>query len=292
MYLTTLGQKLTSEYIPEIGGPARGRAGAKPEELGRVDLDEIYRRNRLLRQRVEDAARIVGLDPGFLAANLFAEKSDAAVWSGTTGTVASETLGLDDWFDPVVSRYIGRVIRDSPGINFKKTEVKKTGRLWDVSTEKPGAGWKPRGKLPAAKAVIATAVYIKASENMLRRVLANEGLGNALNDLTPEQRFTVLRVAFNSGVVPASKLVKRIRRGGDIPRTGKTTRDRHNAIRTAVLHMARGMHLSQAIFGRPRTEYEPRPLDAHRSEEVRNLINRLQRRHRVGRHEIMSPAPP
>jgi hypothetical protein len=295
MYITTLGglgQKLTAEYIPEIGGPAQGRPGAKPEELGRIDLDEIYRTNRLLHQRVEDAARIVGLDPGFLAANLFAEKSNAATWSGITGTVASEMLGLDDWFDPVMSRYIGRVIRDSPGINLKKTDVKKTGLLWNVGTEKPGAGWKPRGKLPAAKAVIATAVYIKASENMLRKVLANQGLGNALWYLSPEQRFTVLRVTFNSGVVPASKLVRRIRRGGDIPRTGKTTRDRHNAIRTAVLHMARGMHLSQTIFGRPRREYEPRPLDAHRSEEVRDLINRLQRKHRVGKQEMISPAPP
>src|SRR5215208_4050511 len=103
MYLTALsafGQPLIPEYIPEIGGPARGRAGAKPEEIGREDLDEIYRRNHFLRQRVEDAARIVGIDPGFLAANLFAEKSDAAVWSRTTGTVASEVLGLDDWFDP------------------------------------------------------------------------------------------------------------------------------------------------------------------------------------------------
>jgi hypothetical protein len=295
MYVTTLGgfgQKLTPEYIPEIGGSTQGRPGAKPEELGRVDLDDIYRMNRLLRDRVEDAARIVGLDPGFLAANLFAEKSDAAMWSGSTGTVASEILGLDDWFDPVVSRYIGRVIRDSPGINLKKSEVKKTGLLWNVGTEKAGAGWKPRGKLPAAKAVIATAVYIKASENMLRKVLANEGLGDALRYLTPEQRFTVLRVTFNAGVVPASKLVKRIRRGGDIPRTGKTTRDRHNAIRTAVLHMARGVHLSQAIFGRPREEYEPRALDAHRSEETRDLIKRLQSEHRVGKHKMISPAPP
>ena len=76
MYLTTVGgfgQKLTSEYIPEIGGPARGRAGAKPEELGRVDLEEIYRRNRQTPKEVrmradmtnrQRAVSMVGEAPG------------------------------------------------------------------------------------------------------------------------------------------------------------------------------------------------------------------------------------
>ena len=39
-------------------------------------------------------------------------------------------------------------------------------------------------------------------------------------------------------------------KGGDIQRTGSVERDLNNAGRTAVLHMARGMHLDQTVFGR------------------------------------------
>jgi hypothetical protein len=47
--------------------------------------------------------------------------------------------------------------------------------------------------------------------------------------------------------------------GGDIPRKGGTRRDPSHALRTAVLHMARAVHLDQAIFKRSPNEYKPPP---------------------------------
>jgi hypothetical protein len=52
-------------------------------------------------------------------------------------------------------------------------------------------------------------------------------------------------------------MFKALAAGGDIPRTGGTRRDPKQAFRTAVLHMARAVHLDQAIFGRPSSDYRP-----------------------------------
>jgi hypothetical protein len=285
------------EYVPQVGAPERKRPDVTPEELGRLDLDDIYQRRQLLRTRVETVATELDLDPGFLAANLFAEKSNPSVWTKTSGEVASEILGLDDWFDPAVARQIKRIIKEHPGLGFQYSDVTATGESWDVSTEKAGAGLKPRGLLPARKAVIAIGLYIKASENMLRTRLSNKGLLVAFNVLTPEERLTVLRLTFNAGIVYGEGLVRKLYEGGDISRTGKTTRDTKNAPRTAVLHMARAIHLSQVVFGRPASDYEPmragsvqERIDAMKQEEIQRSIKRAQRQHRVGRHEFPPPA--
>jgi hypothetical protein len=283
------------EYVPQVGAPERKRAGVKPEELGRLDLDEIYQRREVLRTRVEEVARELELDPGFLAANLFAEVSDPTVWSRTSGEVASEVLGLDDWFDPAVGRQIKKIIKEHPALGFRFSDVTATGENWDVSTEKAGAGEKPRGTLPARKAVIAIGLYIKASENMLKTRLSKKGLIFAFNVLTPEERLTVLRLTFNAGIVYGEGLVRKLFEGGDIPRTGKTTRDTKNAPRTAVLHMARAVHLSQVIFGRPASEYRPdagsvqERIDALKEADIREAIKRAQRQHKVGRFEFPPP---
>jgi hypothetical protein len=38
--------------------------------------------------------------------------------------------------------------------------------------------------------------------------------------------------------------------GQDIPRDGSTGKNKHHPLRTAVLHAAEAIHLSQVIFGR------------------------------------------
>jgi hypothetical protein len=182
------------------------------------------------------------------------------VWSGRSGTVASEKLGIDDWFDPALSSRIKDIIKAHPGLNFKFEDVKATGEQWDTSTEKPGGGMKPRGQLNASKAVVAFAVYFKMQEELLREILRNEAETptlpvQTLEQLPPEKRFTVLRVTVNAGIVPGKKLFLSLAKGGDIPRSGKVTRDPKNPTRTAVLHMARAIHLDQSIFGRPASDY-------------------------------------
>lgn len=251
------------EYVPDLGAPERKpQPETSPEVLGRTDLDEVFRSNTVLRERVVTVSAELGIDPGMLAASLLAEKG-AATWSRTSGTVASETLGLDDWFEPNVQRRLRTILAAHPGLGLRLNEVENTGETWDTSTEKAGGAEKPRGRLDATKAVAAFGAYYAMQEGMLRDVIANKekelsgGPIRTLDDLTPEQRLTVLRVGLNAGVGTATSLFLKIARGGDIPRTGRTTRNPRNAARTATLHVARAIHLAQAIFGRPSSDYRP-----------------------------------
>jgi len=253
-----------TEYVPSVGAPDLKRRRGGPEEIGRKDLDRIYQRNSTLRNRVESVARALDLDPGLLAATLHAEDSRTSTWTKRSGETASEVLGLDDWFDPIIKGYIKRVVRSHPGIGFKHSDVRRTGEMWDVGTEKSGAGLKPRGTLKASKAVAAVGIYLKASENLLKKIIQNKNArpGSSLprlQSLKPEQRITVLRLAFNAGPGRAVRMLRDIGAGRDIPRTGRTTRNRRNPRRTAVLHMARAIHLSQAVFGKPSSDYRPNP---------------------------------
>lgn len=251
------------EYVPVTGAPEhKPLPETTPEVLGRTDLDEILTTNTRLRARVESVAKELDIDPGLLAAELLAEEG-ASVWSGTSGTVPSEKLGLDDWFGKGEKPQLKSVIAAHPGLGLKYDDVKPTGESWDTSTEKKGGALKPRGQLDADKAVAAFGVYLKMQEKVLRGAIQSRASAlrnsavRSLDDLTPEQRLTVLRVGLNAGVGVALDLFLRLSKGGDIPRSGKTTRDATNASRTAVLHMARAIHLAQAIFGRSPSDYRP-----------------------------------
>lgn len=252
-----------TEYVPTTGAPdVKPQPETAPEVLGRKDLDDVFRRNPTLLGRVQTVATELDLDPGLLAASLLAESS-ASTWSRRSGTVPSEELGMDDWFSPAVQPRLRRIIDAHPGLRLRLTDVKTTGEEWDTSTEKAGGGMKPRGELDAHLAVAAFGVYMKMQENLLSAVIANRGKETAdlairaLDDLTPEQRLTVLRVGLNAGVGVGLKLFLKLAKGGDIPRTGKNTRNPKNPARTAVLHVARAIHLAQEIFGRPSSDYRP-----------------------------------
>jgi hypothetical protein len=232
-----------------------------PEEIGYTDLDETFEENDLLRERVSDASDALDMDPGLLAATLFAEDSNQRTWSKTSGRVASEQLGLDDWFDPTMAKYIKKVLKDHPEIDFKYADVKDTGETWDTSTEKAGGAAKPRGELDGKKAVLAAAIYQKAQEMILRKVIESERKKHkdwpGLDDLQPDQKLTLMRLCFNAGIGHAKKLYRKLAKGGDIARKGGTQRDKKNAYRTAALHTARAIHLSQHVFGRDPDDYRP-----------------------------------
>lgn len=251
------------EYVPVTGAPDyKPLPETKPEVLGRKDLDIILRTNARLRARIESVAKELDIDPGLLAAELMAEEAPS-VWSRRSGTVPSEKLGMDDWFGAHEKLPLERIIAAHPHLGIRYTDVKRTGAMWDTSTEKRGGKLKPRGLLDADKAVAAFGVYFKMQENVLRSAIRNRGAAlrglpiRTLDDLPPEQRFTVLRVGLNAGVVPGLNLFLQLAKGGDIPRSGKITRDKENAPRTAVLHVARAIHLDQAIFGRSPSDYTP-----------------------------------
>jgi hypothetical protein len=259
-----LAPSADEEYVPDLGAPEhKPQPETMPEVLGRKDLDAVLTGNARLRARVERVAKELDIDPGLLAAELLAEEG-ASVWSGTSGTVPSEVLGLDDWFGEDEKPVLESIIKAHLGLGLKFTDVKATGETWDTSAEKAGGGLKPRGKLDADKAVAAFGVYLKMQEKVLRGAIQQKSAAlrdspiRTLEDLTPDQRLTVLRVGLNAGVTPGLELFMRLARGGDIPRSGKTTRDKKHATRTAVLHVARAIHLAQAVFGRSARDYKPR----------------------------------
>ena len=277
------------EYVPNLGAPeAKPQPETAPEVLGRTDLDDVFRKNPLLVSRVQAVATELAIDPGLLAASLLAETS-ASTWSKTSGTVASEELGMDDWFAAEVKPQLQRIINAHPGLGLKFSDVQATGETWDTSTEKAGGAAKPRGQLDATKAVAAFAVYFKMQENLLRAAIKAKGKTTAamtvrsLDELSPEQRFTVLRVGLNAGVGVAIKLFLSLAKGADIPRTGPTTRDTKHATRTAALHVARAIHLAQEIFGQPSSMYRPASVRITNEEaamlfdrpELRDLPNRI-----------------
>jgi hypothetical protein len=270
------------EYIPSVAAAERQPTDPKknvPEVLGRLDIDDLFKNNPKAKERVEAVAKELDLDPGLLAASLVAET--ATQWTRTAGKIASEVLGMDDWFgetatdcdaqgrncknltsDPAVPERLKGIIAAHPGLGLKFEDVRKTGPFWNTATEKTGGLWKPRGQLDASKSVAAWGVYMKMEVNILRDALAKDpslkrGPIRNLEDLTPEQRLTIERLAANAGVGFAKQMFTNLAAGGDIPRKGGTRRNPKNAFRTAVLHMARAVHLDQAIFGRSPDDYKP-----------------------------------
>lgn len=282
------------EYVPETGAPdfKPQPEGKGPEVLGRQDLDAVLNGNPRLKARIESVANELDLDPGLLAAELLAEEG-ASMWSGTSGSVPSERLGLDDWFGDGEKTAIQAVINAHPKLGLKFSDVKATGEMWDTSTEKKGGKPKPRGLLDADKAVAAFGVYMKMQERVLRSALkakasaASSSAIRTIDDLTPEQRFTVLRVGLNAGVTAGVDLFLQLAKGGDIPRSGKTTRDPSHPVRTAVLHVARAIHVAQKVFGRSPGDYRPPAVPITNREaamifdlpEVRNLPDRIVPHH-------------
>jgi hypothetical protein len=262
------------EYVPSVGATERAPPGAIPkghaEVIGRLDLDAGVTNNTIVRDRIESVAKELDIDPGLLAATLAAEKGGFSPWSRTSGNASGEDLGLDDWTGKVKDKVTGAIttdetvpniekaiIKDHPNLGLKFGDMKETGAWWDVSTENPHGQLKPRTTLDSTKAVAAAGVYLKMQETLLRRAIENTHSGQNLDDLLPEERLTVLRVAFNGGVGIARDLFVRLVKGGDIQRTGSAERNPNNAGRTAVLHMARAMHLDQTVFGRDSSEYRP-----------------------------------
>jgi hypothetical protein len=172
-----LQRQADPEYVPDLGAPEhKPLPETKPEVLGRKDLDEILLKNTRLRTRIVSVATELDIDPGMLAASLFAEKG-ASAWSGTSGTVASEALGLDDWFGADVKPRLIRIINAHPGLGLRFDDVKATGETWDTSTEKAGGAEKPRGELDADKAVAAFGVYFKMQESVLQGRDREQGEG-------------------------------------------------------------------------------------------------------------------
>jgi hypothetical protein len=162
------------EYIPPVAAAERQPTDPKknvPEVLGRLDLDDLFKQNPKAKERVETVAKELELDPGLLTGSLYAET--ATKWMRTTGTIASEELGLDDWFgdtttgcdedglhcnppdhDPAIVKRLEDIIAAHPRLGMKLKDIKKRESSGTLPPRKPedygnlGEYWTPTSLLP------------------------------------------------------------------------------------------------------------------------------------------------
>ena len=234
----------SDEYVPDLG--------TNPATVQMYDGNFAGTRGALLRTRIEEAARLVGLNPGLLAASLFAEFS-ADSYSKRSGEVEGWDIGTDDYkerkADKVPAAKSLKPIRYEPHTN-------EQGRL---IPEVP--------VFKAADAVLASAVYLKYVELEVRRIMTS--MGGSFDRLTVEHQFALTRYAMNAGIGRAQQRVMEFLglslskgvyspdkaskeflqyRSGTLKGGVEQFSARHPQ-RAATAHAAQAVHISQKTFG-------------------------------------------
>ena len=237
-----------SEYIPDLG-----------TNLATVQMYDGYfhgTAGALLKTRIADAARQVGLNPGLLAASLFAEFEVGSYTKPKGEEVEGWDIGTDDYKErkanieaKIPAAKALRPIRYEPHVN-------EQGRL---IPEVP--------VFPAEQAVLASAVYLKHSELEVRRIMTS--MGGSFDRLPVERQYALARYAMNSGVGNAQQRVMEflgmsLHKGTYVqdkdpkeflvfqPGQLKEELEQFSAKhpqRAATAHAAQAIHLSQKIFG-------------------------------------------
>jgi hypothetical protein len=236
-----------SEYTPDLG--------TNQATLEMYDKYFEGAKGALLKTRIETEAGKVGLNPGLLASTMFAEDKVSSYTKGT-GEVDGVDIGVDDYKERKV-----RIERRVPAArNLKPTR-------YDAYTNENGRLIPEVPYFKAADAVLATAVYLKYGELMVRDALFE--MGGSFDRLPIEYRFALTRYAMNTGPgAVRSRAMEMLgitlQRGKYIhSRTGKDFFDyksgsikqrveqfnRHHPRRAATVHTAQAIHLSEKIFG-------------------------------------------
>ena len=107
-----------------------------------------------LKEEIEEAATRVGVDPGLLAAYLFAEQNNRDFWLRSSGTVRGYRVGIDSW-----NEYAEDIKSNVPAAS----DVTVTGQERNVTNEKRNT----LSSVPiirANDAIIASASYLKYAE--------------------------------------------------------------------------------------------------------------------------------
>jgi hypothetical protein len=237
-----------SEYAPDLG-----------TNLATVQMYDGYfhgKTGALLRTRIADAARQVGLNPGLLAASLFAEFKVESYTKPKGEEVEGWDIGTDDYKErkanieaKIPAAKALRPIRYEPHVN-------EQGRL---IPEVP--------VFPAEQAVLASAVYLKHSELEVRRIMTS--MGGSFDRLPVERQYALARYAMNAGVGRAQQRVMEflgmsLHKGTYLQdkdpkeflvykpwqlKDGLEQFSRNYPQRAATAHAAQAIHISQKIFG-------------------------------------------
>ncbi len=220
-----------SEYTPDLG--------TNPATVQMYDGYFHGRAGALLKTRIADAARQVGLNPGLLAASLFAEFEVGSYTKPRGEEVEGWDIGTDDYKErkadieaKIPAAKTLRPIRYEPHQNEK-------GRL---IPEVP--------VFPAEQAVLASAVYLKHSELQVRRIMTSMGGSFDRLPVAQQRVMEFLGMSLHKGVFVQDKDPKEflVYKPGQL-KDELEQFSAHHPQRAATAHAAQAIHMSQKIFG-------------------------------------------
>jgi WXG100 family type VII secretion target len=217
------------------GGAASPNLGVSDKQITSYDWAFRGKRGEEFKQTIEWAAKEVGINPGLLAANVIAETSrdDYLV----KGKVDSFLIGTDDFYDK--RNDISNKVPAYSKIGWDKTQTPV------IDTNENGRQVKTIYFNSGKDALLASAVYLKHDEEVLRQEAAKNG--KDFDKLPVETRFALTRLAFNAGLGRAKKNLLEALDGQDI--LVHTSKKKEGPQRKATIHTAQAMHLSETIFG-------------------------------------------
>lgn len=191
---------------------------------------------------VERAAKQVDINPGLLASTLLAEEPDRRHYL-TNEKVSSYRIGVDDFYKErerirrrvPAYRKIGWDERQTPVVHLNDARKPR-----EVATIFFDSG---------PDALLASAVYLKYGETLLREWAAQRG--EDFHKLPIEIRFALTRIAFAGGVGTAKNRLERVLDGGDILVRKNLPSKIYQTDRNATIRTAQALHLSEWIFRVP-----------------------------------------
>ncbi len=223
-----------AEYVPKLN--------IDPKVLASEDAEFDGPEGQKFKERIEDAAKKVQLDPGLLAAALLAEES-RNTFTKSSGEENTFHIGADDFLEKMSA--IKKEIPAAEGLEVIPIVVNVNEQRRKVTT----------GKFKAEDAVLVDAVYLKFGELQVRKAFT--ALGSDFDTLTPELKFAFTRLAMNPGKDSVKTQVEKFLKTRDIAdtapgvliRTGVKDQDARKPQSGATRVAGIGVHLSQKIFG-------------------------------------------
>lgn len=238
---------MADEYIPDLG--------TNPATVEMYDQYFGGPNGGLLKSRIEDAAKRVNINPGLLAASMFAEHKVGS-YTRRTGEVDGWLIGLDDYKESKAA--IERLVPAARAIKPIR---------YTAQTNEQGRHIPEVPVLKAEDAVLASAVYLKYSEEKARRAFLD--MGGSFDRLPVEEQFALTRYGMNAGHGAMRLRIMQLlgaRNDGkqyvyDRPRKdflqfkslktvdGVEQFSSLHPQRAATAHTAQALHLSQRVFG-------------------------------------------
>jgi len=227
------------EVWPAIEKSARNVALAVSGRLAAAGYRQFWGKSgQQFKSLVEDAARQVALDPGLLASSLLAETDRGSYL--TASPVSSYRVGTDDFYER--RHALARAVPAYRKVGWDKNQTAQV-HLNDAR--------KPRQVQTiyfdsGRDALLASAVYLKYGETVLRSFAAERGRN--FDDLPAAVRFALSRIAFAAGPAGARRRLEHVLDGADILVRNDAPLKPRQTDRNATIRAAQAIHLAEWVF--------------------------------------------